>query len=93
MFGLGERMRILILPILLLAACNLELGPERNCDVRSAYYPDDDGDGVGEPTDVYVGCEAPEGWVDNVDTAMPYVGARRRATPSGWRIAPGPASR
>ncbi|MCO4745085.1 MAG: hypothetical protein KC912_09870 [Proteobacteria bacterium] len=86
-------MRILILPFLVLAACNIELPDERNCDDRLAYYPDEDGDGIGEPTDVYIGCEAPEGWVDNVDTAMPYVGARRRAQPSGWRLPPGSSSR
>lgn len=33
------------------------------CD-RGAWYPDPDGDGLGDPTRVYIGCEQPEGWVD-----------------------------
>lgn len=44
--------------------------PPPNCDPRTAYYPDVDHDGIGEATDLYVGCEAPEGWVTtNGDTA------------------------
>ncbi|TNE90183.1 MAG: hypothetical protein EP330_08990 [Deltaproteobacteria bacterium] len=74
---------VLLLP--LVAGCNIELGPERNCADRSTWYPDEDGDGIGEPTAMYVGCEAPAGWVDNVDTA--YTGARRRRVKQGWRLA------
>jgi hypothetical protein len=42
-----------------------EPGPP-NCSPRVAYYPDADGDGIGEPTDMYVGCEAPDGWATTV---------------------------
>ena len=35
----------------------------RNCTTRIPFYPDEDGDGFGEPTSVFFGCEAPEGWV------------------------------
>ncbi len=35
----------------------------RNCTERVAFLPDRDGDGIGERTEVFVGCEAPEGWV------------------------------
>lgn len=76
-----------ILALLSFAACNIELPDARNCDDRTAWYPDEDGDGVGEPTEVYIGCEAPEeGWVDNVDTGS-YAGARRRGPEQGWRFA------
>ena len=37
--------------------------PEPNCDPRGAFYPDADGDGVGDVGAVYIGCEAPEGYV------------------------------
>ena len=62
--------------LLLLTGCELvdlvqslndEPTVERNCEERSAWYPDADGDGLGEGTDVYVGCEAPTGWVSNAD--------------------------
>lgn len=40
--------------------------PDYNCDPRAAWYPDADGDGVGEPTAVYIGCDAPAGYVSTV---------------------------
>jgi len=47
-----------------------------NCDTRRPYWPDADGDGVGDPgTSVYIGCDAPEGYVETgpppPDTASP----------------------
>ena len=42
--------------------------PVPSCDHRS-WYPDEDGDGVGEPTAMYVGCSPPSGYVDELDTA------------------------
>ena len=53
--------------LVLLWGCDIELPPERNCDTRTAYYPDADGNGLGEPTSTYLGCEAPEGWVTTLD--------------------------
>lgn len=59
--------------LMLLSGCELiaqlteELPAPRNCEERSSWYPDEDGDGLGEPTEVYVGCQAPTGWVDNAD--------------------------
>ena len=51
-------------PLLLaLAACITDPLPPRNCASRIAFYPDADGDGLGERTDVFVGCEPPPGWV------------------------------
>ncbi len=44
---------------------------ERNCETRSAFYPDEDGDGVGEPTAVFIGCEAPQGWVATAASTTP----------------------
>ena len=53
---------------LTLAGCDLSAllgdGPTRNCDVREAFWPDEDGDGVGDAgSTVYIGCEAPDGYV------------------------------
>lgn len=48
--------------VLLGAGCPVPPDP-RNCTSRTAFYPDADGDGLGEPTDLFVGCEAPPGWV------------------------------
>ena len=79
-------MRIPLLLLIFATGCNFQFPDERNCDDRTAYYPDEDGDGLGEPTDIYIGCEAPEGWVDNVDTGMPYTGGRRRHRSQGWRL-------
>ncbi|MEO0604394.1 MAG: hypothetical protein AAF211_23365 [Myxococcota bacterium] len=53
------------------------LGPPepRDCETRQAFYPDADGDGLGEPTTVVFGCEAPEGFVTELgptgDTGAP----------------------
>jgi hypothetical protein len=43
--------------------------PEPNCAARLPYYPDEDGDGLGEPTAVFFGCEAPDGWVPKLEPA------------------------
>jgi hypothetical protein len=40
--------------------------PTPNCDPRTIYHPDEDGDGLGERDRVYVGCAPPEGWVTEV---------------------------
>jgi len=40
-----------------------QLPEPRDCETRQAYYPDEDGDGLGEPTTVVFACEAPEGFV------------------------------
>lgn len=59
--------------LLCLALAGCRLGPEppapRDCDERHAFYPDADGDGLGEPTAVAIACEAPEGYVSDLDTA------------------------
>ncbi len=48
----------------ILAGCNpIEPLDPPNCPQRQAFYPDADGDGFGEPTAVFVGCVAPDGWV------------------------------
>ncbi len=52
-----------MLTLLLLAACDLPEPVERNCLHRQAFYPDPDGDGFGDPSEVFIGCEAPDGWV------------------------------
>lgn len=53
--------------ILLLLGCHV-LDPEfvpdtPNCEARTAFYADADGDGAGDPLVVYIGCEAPTGYV------------------------------
>ena len=63
----GVPMSLWFIAITTISGCNLiREQPDRNCDVRTAYYPDDDGDGIGEPTAVYIGCEPPAGWVTEV---------------------------
>ncbi|MCB9683846.1 MAG: hypothetical protein H6738_02175 [Alphaproteobacteria bacterium] len=52
----------------LVVACTVEEPVPRNCADRVAFYPDTDGDGLGEPTEVYVGCDAPDGWVTELGT-------------------------
>jgi len=37
-----------------------------NCEVTT-YFKDDDGDGLGDPSQPFQACEAPEGYVDNRD--------------------------
>jgi hypothetical protein len=49
--------------LVLLSACELPTLVERNCEQRTAFYPDEDDDGVGEADRVYIGCDAPAGWV------------------------------
>lgn len=52
---------------LALLSCVRDEPDPRDCAERATYYPDADGNGLGEPTRVYVGCEAPEGWVKELD--------------------------
>jgi hypothetical protein len=62
----GYTSGMVALLLLLVAGCKNPFAdddPPRDCATRSAFYPDSDGDGVGEPTAVYVGCTAPDGWV------------------------------
>ncbi|MCA9568007.1 MAG: hypothetical protein KC656_09200, partial [Myxococcales bacterium] len=60
---------------MLAVGCSLlELPPTPNCADRGIYWPDEDGDGVGEPGTAYVGCEPPEGWVTVVDTDVDDTG-------------------
>ena len=50
--------------LLSLLACTLPLSAPRNCEQRSMWFPDDDGDGLADGDRVFVGCEAPgPGWV------------------------------
>ena len=61
--------RTVLCAMLTLAVSGCDLGiladePEPECEVRTAFYPDEDGDGVGDAGEIYIGCEAPEGWVD-----------------------------
>lgn len=59
-----------------LAACNSEaleefLGPERNCETRQAFYPDADGDGIGEVGAIFFGCSAPAGYTATAPADLP----------------------
>ena len=60
--------------LLLLAFTGCDLVPdlytadgERACDPRTAFYADVDEDGAGDPKAVYIGCEAPPGYVAAAD--------------------------
>lgn len=62
-----------------LAGCvNPFEAPPRDCQERLAFFPDADGDGLGEPTGMVIACEAPEGYVTQLgptaDTGMPPTG-------------------
>jgi hypothetical protein len=54
---------------LLLAGCNLLRSLkgadayDAPCEQRSAFWADTDDDGVGDTGSVYIGCEAPDGYV------------------------------
>lgn len=54
----------------------LEEPPVPPCDARAAWWEDADGDGHGNPADVWVSCDQPDGWVesgDDCDDADPMV--------------------
>jgi hypothetical protein len=59
-----------LLPLLAILASGCGLldidleGAEPNCDTRLPYYPDQDGDGFGATSPVFLGCEAPDGYVE-----------------------------
>ncbi len=59
----------LVISLLFLTACELQM-PEptpRDCETRTLYYADDDGDGLGDPDHVVLACEQPDNAVDNAD--------------------------
>lgn len=55
---------------LLVAACVAEPPVDPSCTDPITWWPDADGDGVGEPTSTYVGCVPPAGWVEVLDTGL-----------------------
>ncbi|MDP2312990.1 MAG: hypothetical protein Q8P41_08800 [Pseudomonadota bacterium] len=54
----------------------LEEPPTSPCETRTAWWEDVDGDGAGNPAEVWVSCEQPDGWVaaagdcDDADAAI-----------------------
>jgi hypothetical protein len=58
--------------MLLLSGCSLPdvlSSPTADCDERTAWWPDDDGDGVGEDDEVLFLCDDPgEGWTTTPPT-------------------------
>lgn len=58
---------LLLLFSVFIASCsNDDDGGEVAC-TESAFYQDSDGDGLGNPDESQMACEAPEGFVDNAD--------------------------
>jgi hypothetical protein len=57
--------------------------PPRDCAVRTPYYPDVNGDGIGEPTDVWLACSKPDGWVTSVGPGAPTTAPPAPTTDSG----------
>lgn len=59
---------VLGLALVALAGCEIEgpfNTPDPPCDERSAWWPDEDGDGEPDTDEVYVTCDDPgEGWTD-----------------------------
>lgn len=54
-------------------ACNYDSSAEKNdgsCEYEKTWFKDDDGDGAGDPGLSVVGCDQPEGYVDNADGAI-----------------------
>ena len=51
--------------LMLLTGCSGFMEPldERDCLTRQAFYPDPDGDGIGDPTTLIIACTAPDGYV------------------------------
>ncbi len=46
-------------------SCSLQQETEAvpNCDPREIFYQDQDADGLGTALHIYIGCDAPEGFV------------------------------
>ncbi|MEZ4317068.1 MAG: hypothetical protein R3F61_06180 [Myxococcota bacterium] len=55
--------------LLMLLACTGSTPVEPACAEPLRYWPDADGDGVGEPGATYSGCSPPAGWVTTVGEA------------------------
>lgn len=62
--------------LLALAACTwfsdlrkdvYDTGVPRNCEERSTFWLDEDGDGFGTASDIYIGCDQPTGYAANPD--------------------------
>ncbi|GEM_PF-6451720 len=51
----------------LLLGCEPEVVDTRDCDTRSVFYVDADGDGFGDPLQVVLACEARDGLAANPD--------------------------
>jgi hypothetical protein len=58
---------VIVWLLVLALGCNVlgDEDPDKNCDPRIPFWPDADGDGVGDAgSAMYLGCEAPDGYVD-----------------------------
>ncbi|NCG22129.1 MAG: hypothetical protein GWP91_24195, partial [Rhodobacterales bacterium] len=51
---------------ILIVGCILPKAAERDCETRTAYYPDPDGDGIGDRSEIVLACSQPDGWVELV---------------------------
>ena len=55
-------------PLMLLLACDIDTPFDvavAPCDARRVWYPDADGDGLGEDGEIYVSCKDPgQGWTE-----------------------------
>lgn len=57
--------------LLTLFACTGSTPVEPACPDPQQFWPDADGDGVGEPGTSYIGCSPPSGWVRAVADVRP----------------------
>jgi hypothetical protein len=56
---------MIVLSLLLMIGCEDDAEPtQRDCDERSLFYVDADGDGFGDPTQVVLACELSSGLSD-----------------------------
>jgi hypothetical protein len=64
---------LVITAALLMSGCQFEypgteeVDVDRDCETRSLFYADDDGDGLGDPDHKVLACDAPAGAVENAD--------------------------
>lgn len=64
------RTDLLVISLCLTAGCYLPDEPvvaDRDCETRSLYYADTDGDGYGDEAHKWLACSPPVGAVDNAE--------------------------
>lgn len=58
---------MVLLALALLTGCEEEIVVDRDCDTRSVFYVDGDGDGFGDPLQLVLACAGSDGLSSNPD--------------------------